>query len=146
MKKVKKNLKGMTLYEMIIAIAVFALMAVVLVGVGTHVDRTTRAANHLKAKLTAESQSAANRISKDINGDDLYNSEEVDITFTCPEVSYYNQAEDREVHDPHPNCTLTLKKYNTEAAVTGDKDTHIDPDEINANINLQFFETLPPTP
>ena len=64
MKKGKKNLKGMTLIEMIISIAVFAALCGVLVMVGTHIDAQSRATNNLKDKIVKQSPYAANRITK----------------------------------------------------------------------------------
>lgn len=147
MRKVKKNLKGMTLYEMIISIAVFALMAVVLIAVGTHVDRTTRAANNLKSKMVAEAPFAANKISKNSDDTDRFDSEEIHMTFTMDrEAKWYDKATDTNKTDPHASCTLDLQKYNTEAAFTGDRSVHVDPNEVNSGLNLQFVDILPPPP
>ena len=60
MKKSKKKLKGMTLVEMIISIAIFAIMGGLLILVGTHIDATNRATNVLKTKVSNESPYAAN--------------------------------------------------------------------------------------
>ena len=64
MKKGKKKLKGMTLIEMIISIAVFAALCGILVMVGTHIDAQSRATNNLKDKIVKESPYAANRVDK----------------------------------------------------------------------------------
>ena len=149
MRKVKKNLKGMTLYEMIISIAVFALMAGVLVGVGTHVDRTTRAANNMKNKLVQETPYAANKITIDPStGDEKFSTEDLDMTFSMHVANnkWYDHTTRAEIQNDNPSCTINLRKHNTEAAVTGDKDTHLDPNSDNAHLNLQFLETLPETP
>lgn len=145
MRKVQKNLKGMTLYEMIISIAVFAIMAGVLIGVGTHVDRTTRAANGMKSKIVKEAPFAANRIAKNTSGDDMFKSEDLEMTFTCiGSYSYIDHTTKSNTTVNNPSCTLNLKKYDTSAAVTGDKDTPIDPEsDYNANINFQFLEVQP---
>lgn len=60
MKKTKK-LKGMTLVEIIIAIAVFAVLGVILITAGTTIDNLTRATTNLKDKLVTQSPYAANQ-------------------------------------------------------------------------------------
>lgn len=54
MKKFKKKLSGMTLVEMIISMAIFAVLALVLVTMGTAVEKNTRAANSLNKKVAVD--------------------------------------------------------------------------------------------
>lgn len=133
MKKTKKSLKGMTLYEMIISIAIFAIMCLILVGVGVHIDRTTKATNNMKSKLTTESQFAANKIVQP----DFIKSE-VTITVDCG----------------GSKVDLKADKYNTETAFTGDKDKNVDDvadpvkaaeaeNQYNGNLNLEFVKIQP---
>ena len=96
MKKGKKNLKGMTLIEMIISIAVFAALCGILVMVGTHIDAQTRATNNLKDKILKESPYAANRVdmykedttfpTKDMTIEIDYNSKKVEVHATKHET------------------------------------------------------------
>lgn len=52
--KKRKTLSGMTLVEMIISLAVFAALALVLVTMGSNVERNTRAANSLNKKVAVD--------------------------------------------------------------------------------------------
>lgn len=67
MKKSKKKLRGMTLVEVIIAILIFALLGMVLLGVGNATDAHQRAARKTNKKVNeegpiAEAQSEENAI------------------------------------------------------------------------------------
>ena len=67
MKKSKKKLRGMTLVEVIIAILIFALLGMVLLGVGNATDAHQRAARKTNKKVNeegpiAEAQSDKNAI------------------------------------------------------------------------------------
>lgn len=67
MKKNKKKLRGMTLIEVIIAIVIFALLGMVLMGVGNATDAQRRAAIKTNNKVSeegplAEAQSDSNAI------------------------------------------------------------------------------------
>ena len=57
--KSRKKLKGMTLIEIIISIAVFAVLGVILLGIGQVVDSTTKASSRLNKKMTVEAPYAA---------------------------------------------------------------------------------------
>lgn len=48
MENKKKKLKGMSLVEIIISLAVMAIMGILLITLGTTIDSTTRATNKLK--------------------------------------------------------------------------------------------------
>lgn len=58
----KKKLKGMSLIEIIISLAVMALLSVILITVGTTIGNTSKATNKLKNKVLQESPYAANRL------------------------------------------------------------------------------------
>ena len=67
MKKSKKKLRGMTLVEVIIAILVFALLGMVLMGVGNATDAHQRSARKYNNKVNeegpiAEAQNDSNAI------------------------------------------------------------------------------------
>ena len=57
--KSRKKLKGMTLVEIIIAMAVFAVLGVILLGIGQVVDSTTKASSRLNKKMTVQAPYAA---------------------------------------------------------------------------------------
>ncbi len=61
MKKNKKTLKGMTLVEMIISIAVFGMLGLILVQVGTMIDKTNKATGRLKKKVNIQAPYAASQ-------------------------------------------------------------------------------------
>ena len=138
MRKSKKNLKGMTLYEIIIALAVFALMARILVGVGASIDRTTRSTNNLKSKIVAEKPYAANKVLTDPSGNSVATAEDMTITVNC------NGA----------NVVMEADKYNTETAFTKDETQNVDVagkeaeanEQYNGGLNLEFVVIRPETP
>jgi prepilin-type N-terminal cleavage/methylation domain-containing protein len=162
MKKSKKKLKGMTLVEMIIAIAIFGIMGGLLILVGTHVDATTRAGNTLKNKVNEESYYAANHVtyfSKNDGSKGDFPSEEMDITISLDATgSYYVQKENAVTKkmesvkvDYGPKIEVDLKadKYNTEGVVTdGMTDEQIKKmrERANGGLNLEFFDVRPPEP
>lgn len=51
MKKLKRKLSGMTLVEMIVALAVFAMLALILVTMGSAVEKNSRAAHNLNSRV-----------------------------------------------------------------------------------------------
>jgi prepilin-type N-terminal cleavage/methylation domain-containing protein len=53
-KSMRKNVKGMTLVEIIIAMVVFAVIAMILVHVGGTVNTLTKRANHINKKTSIE--------------------------------------------------------------------------------------------
>ena len=74
MRKKINTHKGMTLYEMIISIAIFAVMCLVLVGVGMHIDRVHQATNDLKKKVASEAPVAASKRLQDNDGNDYFDA------------------------------------------------------------------------
>ncbi|EWM52719.1 PulJ/GspJ family protein [Ruminococcus flavefaciens] len=158
MKKSRKKLKGMTLIEMIISIAIFAMMGSLLVLVGMHIDSANKASNSLRNKIVEESPYAANHVTK-------YN----DSTNTLKDISTANLAitveqddipgvfENEEYIDPNDpskgthkvqynlntKVDMTAKKYQTRDVLLDGK-TPTQKNEIlngaNSNLNLEFFE------
>lgn len=57
----KKTLKGTTLVEVIIALAVFALLGIILLQVGTAIDKSNRATNRLNKRVTIQAPYAASQ-------------------------------------------------------------------------------------
>lgn len=54
MKKIMKKLRGMTLVEIIVALAVFAMLSLVLVTLGNAAERHSRAARSLNSRVAVE--------------------------------------------------------------------------------------------
>lgn len=65
MKKLKSKLSGMTLVEMIVALAVFAMLALILVLMGSAVEKNTRAANNLNSRIAVNGPIAEAQNTKD---------------------------------------------------------------------------------
>lgn len=135
MKKLKRRVKAMTLVEMIISIAVFAVLALLLVMLGNAVEKNTRAANQLNKKVAVDGPVAEVRnIDKSYVADQNYtvrvaaspqlvtnaNSDWVSGFVTIPATLCY-------VDEEHTNAVTTNDKgetiYVTEAdAESGDFD------------------------
>lgn len=62
MRNKKKKYKGMTLVEIIIALAIFAMLGALLVLAGVQIDKTMQASNKLKKKMLVEAPYAANQL------------------------------------------------------------------------------------
>ncbi len=61
MKKISRTKKGMTLVEVIVALAIFATLGLILARIGSIVDTTTRSSNKLNRKVNVQSPYAAAR-------------------------------------------------------------------------------------
>ena len=71
--KIKKKYKGMTLIEIIIALAIFAMLGSLLVLAGVQIDKTMKASNKLNKKMLVEAPYAANQLEKyNVNGTDVF--------------------------------------------------------------------------
>ena len=69
----RKKYKGMTLIEILIALAIFAMLGSLLVLAGIQIDNTMKASNKLKKKMLVEAPYAANQLEKyNVNGTDMY--------------------------------------------------------------------------
>jgi len=83
MRKISSTKKGMTLVEIIVALAIFATLGMILVKIGTIVDTTTRSSTKLNKRVNVQSPYAASRqteyidpenpITTDTNGNDVDN-------------------------------------------------------------------------
>lgn len=127
MNKNKRNLKGMTLYEMIISIAIFAIMCLVLIGIGVHIDNTSKATSNLKNKLVAETHYAGNK-----------------IVATDPALEFSKKPVTLKVTCGGKDVEVKGNKYNTETAYTGDKTKNVDETadqetKDNGGLNLEFI-------
>ena len=129
MKKSKKSLKGMTLIEMIISIAIFAVMGGLLILVGTHIDATNRATNVLKSKISAESPVAANG-----------RPDKSPVTLTPSNITVDVSIND--MGDP-ASVSLEAQKYNTREIIEdglGDADKIAIRNKANGGLNFQFVK------
>lgn len=158
MKKSRKKLKGMTLIEMIISIAIFAIMGGLLVLVGTHIDNTTKATNNLKNKIVVESPYAANHITNKEGGGTLgktpltitIEQDQASGTFYYPEVNAKGETELKQgQYNKGDKVVLDCEKYETESIITDQFKT---PEEVdaykkraNGDLNLEFVEIVPAT-
>lgn len=151
MRKNKKNLKGMTLYEIIIAIAVFALMARVLVGVGMGIDKTTRATNNLKNKIVTEKPYAANKLTQDPSGNSIATSKEMTVRVSLDGTFHFKDNSGNDSSVTNPSIEMEADKFNTETAYTKDETQNIDVagkeaeanKEYNGKLNLEFVQIRP---
>ena len=80
----KKSLKGMTLAEVIISMAVFAMLGVILIKLGMVVDTTTKSSNRLNKRVAVQAPYAASRETQydvlDANGKPVLDSENNRVT------------------------------------------------------------------
>ena len=162
MKKNKKNLKGMTLIEMIISLAIFAVMSLILLTIGQVVDKQMRATTNLKEKLVQQSHIAANRITNvDQVSTDGAGAVIVNPTAELPTTpititvkvngsgNYYTLLDPDDPSlgiDPsaksynNPSVTIDANKYDTKAAV---RDIDVSDGKPNDGLSLEFVELLP---
>ncbi len=126
MKKKKKKFRGMTLVEIVISLLVFALLAVVLVGVGNAIDAHQRAARKTTDKVAVEGPVAE---AQNINDALL-----LDDKFTI-EVKSKGAASGIEVNG---------KLYSVER-YTVDENGSTVPDPSNDPDNLKFIAIERPT-
>lgn len=152
MKKSKKNLKGMTLIEIIVSMAVLAVMAGVLLTVGQVVDSTTRSSTNLKAKVNAEAPYAAHRVN-------MYESTPgttvplpttnvlVQVQLQCPAGSYYDPGSGQSTTYPaNPSVTVQGYRCNTEdyyLSLLSPEQQALYPDQANSNLNLEYVFISP---
>lgn len=101
----KKTLKGMTLMEVIIAIAVFAVFGVILVTAGTTIDNLTKATTNLKKKVTMQSPYAANQLKSYLPQDGSPSKELTGVPL----------ADDIKVSVPSSSDTNTYKLKNNQS-------------------------------
>ena len=159
MKKSKRKLKGMTLIEMIISIAIFAIMCGVLIGVGAHVDKTTRATNRFKDKIVQESPTAASRIktynandgtSKNLTSSDASIDIKVSGTFTWYDKKADGSIDTSKKHTKSdPEIGYDTKVYSTEDLIKDDMtaDEYLEYQSgANGGLNLKFIDSDPNDP
>ncbi len=170
MKKNGKKLKGMTLIEMIISLAIFAIMSLVLLTIGQVVDKQMRATTNLKEKVVQQSPIAANRVTVvdqiqlDANGQPATDAHGDVIVLPTSELpsapitfsigidksgSYelpndpldYSKGSHQE-HYNNPTQSIDCVKYDTKQAV---HDLDISNGKPNDGLSLEFVEIVPTT-
>lgn len=167
MKKSKK-LKGMTLFEIIIALAVFAGFGVILITAGVSIDKISKATTNLKGKMVVQSSYAANK--KTVYDTDPYTGADIKLTDDAIQISVnvngasgwylkeddssptgYELADDgvspKKYTYANPSAVLNANKYNTEEIILAEKTdgmtdeekaAYKDEYEANVNGNLNF--------
>ena len=143
MKKGKKTVKGMTLIEMIISIAVLAMLYVILAMVGKNIDTTARATNVLKEKVAKESPYAANSVVKynDRDGNEVeFATQAATMVVRVPGNYTFG---DESYSDPSVNFNIT--RYDTEQiALDGKsaKERESIQNGPNSGLNLRFYQIV----
>ncbi|WP_294751855.1 prepilin-type N-terminal cleavage/methylation domain-containing protein [uncultured Ruminococcus sp.] len=142
MKKGKKTVKGMTLIEMIISIAVLAMLCVILAMVGQNIDATARATNTLKDKVSKESPYAANGVAK-FNG----NAGEVEFATQTGTmvVRVPGNYSFNDVPYPDPSVNFNIARYDTEQIVLDGKsakERNAIQNGPNGGLNLRFYQIV----
>lgn len=132
MKKSNKKAKGMTLIEVIIALAIFSLLAVIMVDIGSTTKSLMRQTNHLNRKTAAEAPIGSVQDVEGLNEiaagltDDEGNAFVVasrDVTFTV------------QARGSSSSTVVNTKKYST-AAANEQADPNFEP---NMRGNLEFY-------
>ena len=168
MKKNKKSLKGMTLIEVLVSLAVFAMLSAILLGYGAYVDKTSRATRVMKNKVVEEAHYASSRSKEytyDSDGDGYKESSapldsvagEIVITmngYSGEYLPFKDPADhskgyaDTPVSYSDPSSTLDIEVYDTSKAYEeylrskGYTDAEIAAakDEANGKIDINFID------
>lgn len=139
MRKTKK-VKGMTLVEILVALAIFAMLGSILVLTGIQIDRSMRASNKLKKKMTTESVYAANQI-------EAYRVNGTDTTFATEPITINVKYGSNEVN-------IDAYRINTEDVMLppniSDAEKQDIRNRVNGRLNYQFIKiptttAAPPT-
>ncbi len=140
MKVKKKRVKGMTLIEVIIALAIFTLLAAIMVRVGAVTKSLMMNTNHLNNKTTAESPIGA---VQDVDGlEESANAVHPDPA----DAQAAMQAVDMQVtvKSGSSNTVLNVTRYSTQAAAAEAAANGINCDTSNhMNGDLQFYVIQP---
>lgn len=132
----RKKFKGMTLIEILVALAIFALLGSILILAGMQIDRTMKGSNKLKRKMTTESVYAANQIENYV----------VSGTATAP---FETQPITIEVKYNSTKVDINAYRVDTEKIV---KPTGMTPQQqaaydnsVNSKLNYKFIKIVEPT-
>ncbi|MBR1591537.1 MAG: type II secretion system protein [Ruminococcus sp.] len=162
MKKNKKSLKGMTLVEVLVSLAVFAMLSAILLGYGAYVDKTSKATRTMKNKVVEEAHYAAARQKEYVDAGGAFqdlDSVAGEITVTMsgtsgtftpfidndPTKGYDN---DHPVNYSNPSATLETDIYDTEKAYDealrksgySDAEIAVIKSGANGSININFID------
>lgn len=144
MKKGKKTVKGMTLIEMIISIAVLAMLCVILAMVGQNIESTARATNTLRDKVAKESPYAAN--GPNVNGVVQFNDRDghpADFATQAATMVVRVPGSYGDVSDP--SVTFNITRYDTEQIVLDGKsakEREVIQNGPNSGLNLKFYQIV----
>lgn len=144
--KKKKKLKGMTLVEIIISMAVFALLGVILLRIGCVIDSTTKAASRLNKRVNEQSPYAAAQVTHYVEYDEYGNAVVNELDSTPVEINV-------SVSDEHGNLksvtidgsrydaevTINANRYSTKNAVAGNASIY-DASGANSEHDLKFVQ------
>lgn len=140
MKLKKKRVKGMTLIEVIIALAIFTLLAAIMVRAGAVTKSLMMNTNHLNNKTTAESPIGA---VQDVDGlEEAANAVHSDPA----DAQAAMQAVDMQVtvKSGSSNTVLNVTRYSTQAAAAEAAANGINCDTSkHMNGDLQFYVIQP---
>lgn len=149
----KKNLKGTTLLEVIIALAIFAMLGVILVTLGSNVDKQTKSSVKLNKRVALQAPYAASQQEKHAveQGDGTY--QEVELTNSNSSIRIFidkdkdGNPDDVDVKRENGNidkissqANVSGKRYTTEDIVTGDTEAYDPEDVSNSRHHLQFIK------
>lgn len=156
----KKNLKGMTLVEIIVALAIFAMLGVVLVRLGTNVDSTTKSSNRLNKRVAIQAPYAASqdvdysyevtdedgnvsvvdaKLTPNLTNIEIYIDSNEDNT---PDVVSVKKKGKAEKEDVDSDTKIYGQRYSTKAVVDGNNEVYRTDDVSNSNHHLQFISII----
>lgn len=144
--KKKKKLKGMTLVEIIISMAVFAMLGVILLRVGCLIDSTTKASSRLNKRVNEQSPYAAAQVTHYIEYDEDGNAVVNELDSKPVEINV-------SVSDEHGNLrsvtidgskydaevTINANRYSTKKTVVNNASIY-DPNGPNSEHDLKFVQ------
>ena len=164
----KKSLKGMTLAEVIISMAVFAMLGVILIKLGMVVDTTTKSSNRLNKRVAVQAPYAASRETQydvlDANGKPVLDAEnnrvtaELDPDITHIDIYIDNDGTDNKgdgtpdvvkvkkkdgtLTDYNSLTTIHGKHYSTADIVENNSEVYKANEVSNAKHHLQFIDVV----
>lgn len=121
--KLKKRLKGMTLIEIIVSLALFTVMSAVLLTACLYVNRTISRTNKLTNKVNYQSPIAENRLNTDAN-----------VTANSGTVSFRDSS--------GRSYSVNVNQYEVKSKYTDSSKTSYD-DDIASNFKYFVPTTTP---
>ena len=161
MKKNKKSLKGMTLVEVLVSLAVFAMLSGVLLGYGAYVDKTSKATRTMKNKVVEEAHYASARQKQYVDASDTYQDLDKvagEIQITINESGQFYAFKDPNDHSKgyedsptsfsNPSTKIETDIYDTEKAYDEylrqkgytDEEITAAKTEANGRVNIHFID------